>query len=255
MRFSRLTLDIAPTFEIAQSLYEDLPLTAVAEDFEAIFSSAYSVSLFTDWRGPRFNQVWLKRRVDSGEAALEPQFFGATPALAALHPIAGWPAENCTAQGGAPGAWYERLPHFRLEFLASSGEELQSEYFVPREHAVEALFALDGIRERIAPLLQVSEIRTVAADDLYMSPCFEQASVCLHFTWFRDWPAVRQLLPKIEEVLAPFRARPHWGKMTTLSPSAYRALYPKLPAFAELRETFDPEGKFRNAYVAGILAV
>jgi alditol oxidase len=247
---TKLTLDMVPAFEMRQDLYENLPLAQLEQHFDAIESSAYSVSLFTDWRSQRFTQVWLKRRVmDVADREVEPLWFGATRATAELHPIAGISAINCTAQLGLPGPWYERLPHFRMDFMPSSGEELQTEYFVPRQHAVAAFHAIDRLRDRVAPLLQISEVRTIAADTLWMSPCYQQASVAIHFTWKKDWDGVRQLLPLIEAELAPLNARPHWGKLFTMPPARVQALYEKLPDFQQLLRFYDPQGKFRNAFL------
>jgi len=247
---TKITLDIIPTFEVRQDVYENLPLARLEDHFEEIVSSAYSVSLFTDWQNERVNQVWLKRRVEEGAAVAAPsELFGATRAPADRHPIASLSAEPCTPQMGIAGPWHERLPHFRMEFTPSSGEELQSEYMVPRQHALAAIQAIDRIREHVAPLLQISELRTIAADDLWMSTCYQQASVAIHFTWKKDWPAVSQLLPLIEEQLAPFGARPHWGKLFTLPPKRLQSLYAKLPDFQALLRSYDPQGKFRNPFL------
>ena len=251
---TNLTLDVVPTFSVRQDVYENLPLDSIEDRFEEIESSAYSVSLFTDWRTSSFNQMWQKRlNTDSVQLDTPPVLFGATLATKPRHPLAGISAENCTEQLGVSGPWHERLPHFRIDFMPSAGEELQSEYLVPRRHACAALRALYEIREQIAPLLQISEIRTVAADNLWMSPCYREACVALHFTWIKDWPAVRGLLPHIEEALMPFDARPHWGKLFTTSPSRLQSLYPKLPEFRRLLLKYDPQGKFRNAYLDAIL--
>ena len=136
-----------------------------------------------------------------------------------------------------------------MAFTPSSGAELQSEYFVPREHAVAALRAIARLRELVAPLLLMSEVRTIAADTLWMSPCYQQACVAFHFTWLPDWPAVQQILPLIEAQLAPFTARPHWGKLFTLAPDQVRALYPRLADFQSLLRSYDPQGKFRNRFL------
>lgn len=247
---TKLTLNLVPAFEMRQDVYENLPLAQLEEHFDEIVASGYSVSLFTDWRSTRFNQVWVKRRMaDSATIEAEPQLYGATRATRQLHPIAGMPVEHCTQQLGVPGPWHERLPHFRMEFTPSSGEELQSEYFVPRQYAFAALHAIDSLREHVTPLLQISEIRTIAADDLWLSPCYQQACVAIHFTWEQNWPAVQQVLPLIEERLAPFNARPHWGKLFTMSPARLRTLYPKLPDFQRLLRAYDPQGKFRNMFL------
>ena len=247
---TKTTLDIVPTFAMRQEVYDDLPLAELEANFETIVSSAYSVSLFTDWQAAVFNQVWLKRRAEDGNAhASAPDFFTAVRATTPRHPIAALSAENCTTQLGIPGPWHERLPHFRMNFTPSSGAELQSEYFVPREHAVAALRAIAELREPIAPLLLISEVRTIAADNLWMSPCYRQACVAFHFTWRPDWSAVQRVLPLIEARLAPFSVRPHWGKLFTLAPAQVRAHYPRLPDFQELLRTYDPQGKFRNPFL------
>jgi alditol oxidase len=247
---TKLTLDVVPAFEVRQVAYENLPLANLAAHFDQIAGSAYSVSLFTDWQQERVNQVWLKHSITAG-APFEPipTLFEATPAPMRRHPITSLSAENCTEQMGIPGPWHERLPHFRLEFTPSSGEELQTEYLVPRQHAVAAFHAIYGLRDALAPLLQISEVRTIAADNLWMSPYYKQACVALHFTWYKDWDAVRQLLPLIETQLAPLDARPHWGKLFTMPPERVRTLYTKLPDFQRLLGAYDPHGKFRNAFL------
>ncbi len=252
---TQLTLDIVPTFAVRQDVYENLPMANLEAHFDEITASAYSVSLFTDWRSDSFDQLWLKSVVsDATTFDTVGERFGATAAIRPRHPLAGISAENCTQQGGVPGPWNERLPHFRMDFMPSAGEELQTEYLVPRRYACAALRALTAMREQIAPLLQISEIRTIAADDLWMSPCYHQDCVALHFTWLKDWPAVERLLPTLESELAPFDARPHWGKLFTTSPARLHALYPKLPDFRQLLHEVDPGGKFRNDYLDTILA-
>jgi xylitol oxidase len=247
---TQLTLDFVPAFDVRQYVYEGLPLDRLEQHFDAITSAADSVSLFTDWHGPRFNQVWLKQRM-SGVAHPEPprDFLGATPAGADRHPIDTMPAENCTPQMGVPGPWHERLPHFRAEHTPSSGEELQSEYFVPRHHALAALRAVYALRDRIAPLLQICEVRTIAADALWMSPCYHRASVSIHFTWKKQPSEVAELLPRLEAQLAPFGARPHWGKLFMMKVDRLAGLYPRFDDFRELLRAHDPGGKFRNAFL------
>jgi len=247
---TRVTLDIQPTFMMRQYVYENLPLSALKDHFDAIESSGYSVSLFTDWQKERVNEVWIKSRVEQGRAfQASPEFFGAKLATRNLHPIAELSAENCTEQMGVPGPWYERLPHFRMGFTPSAGKELQSEYFVPQQHAVEAILAVERLRDQVSPHLLISEIRAIAADQLWLSPCYEQACVTIHFTWKQDWPAVRKLLPVIEKELAPFHARPHWGKLFTTSPAELKGIYKRMPEFVELSRKYDPRGKFRNEFL------
>lgn len=247
---TRVTLDVTPSFTVRQSVYENLPLAQLEDHFEEITSSAYSVSLFTDWQEERIGQVWLKRRVGGdGEPAPAPRFFGATLAADHRHPIAALSAEACTEQMGIPGPWNERLPHFCADRTPSSGDELQSEYMVPRQHAVAAIRAVARLREPLAPLLWISEVRTIAADRFWMSPCYRQPCVALHFTWRSDWPAVRNLLPLLEDQIAPFDARPHWGKLFQVAPARVRSLYPRLPDFSQLLRAYDPGARFRNAFL------
>ena len=246
-----LTLDLVPAFRIRQYVYEGLSREQLDEHLPDIFASAYSVSFFTTWRGGPAGQVWRKFLAGPGDAPgpAPSRWLGATLAGRPVHPVPGMSAEYCTEQLGVPGPWHLRLPHFRLEFTPSSGEELQSEYLVPREHAIEALAAIDRIRDRVVPVLQISEIRTVAADDLWLSPSYRRPSVAIHFTWIKDTGAVLPVLAAIEDQLAPLLARPHWGKLFTTSPAVVRGLYERLPDFQRLRGHYDPAGKFGNEMV------
>ncbi|WP_158372892.1 FAD-binding protein [Cellulosimicrobium cellulans] len=249
----RVTLDVEPTYDVAQEVHTDLPWDAVLEHLDEITGSADSVSLFTDWAGPAVRQVWRKTRVAPG-AAYEPraELFGARPAPGPLHPLPGIDPVNCTQQLGVPGPWHERLPHFRLDFTPSNGDELQTEYLVPRAHAVEAIEAMRGLAPLVAPLLQVAEIRTMAGDDLWLSGAEGGDRVGLHFTWLPRQAEVEAVLPRIEAALAPFGARPHWGKLfaSVGGPGVDpRQLYPRLDDFRALVARTDPEGTFRNAFV------
>jgi xylitol oxidase len=247
---TKVTLDVQPTYMMRQYVYQDLPLAQMKEHFDAIEGSAYSVSLFTDWQKQRFNEVWIKSRVEPGvEFKATPEFFGAKLATKNLHPISELSAENCTEQMGVIGPWYERLPHFRMGFTPSAGKELQTEYFVPRQNAVDAILAVERLRDMVSPHLMITEIRTIAADNYWMSPCYKQDCVAIHFTWKQDWPAVREVLPVIEKELAPFKGRPHWGKLFTTSPATLKAIYGRMEEFIELARKYDPQGKFRNSFL------
>jgi xylitol oxidase len=247
---SKITLEMKPAFNMEQYVYRNLPLENLKENFENIMSSAYSVSLFTDWKNPYINQVWIKKQSDGSPSSLaEEEFYGAQPAEKDIHPIEEISAVNCTEQMGVPGSWHERLPHFRMNFTPSSGKELQSEFFVPRQNAVEAILAISRLGSQISPHLMISEIRSIAADQLWMSPCYNQECVAIHFTWEQDWSAVRKLLQVIERELAPFRARPHWAKLFTMAPAQLHPLYKKLPDFRDLLSFYDPKGKFRNEFL------
>ncbi|KPI18391.1 Alditol oxidase [Actinobacteria bacterium OK074] len=242
-----LTLDLEPDYAVEQHLFTELPLEGL--DFETVAASAYSVSLFTDWRSPGFRQVWLKRRADQPLS----DFPWAAPATEKLHPVPGMPAVNCTEQFGVPGPWHERLPHFRADFTPSSGEELQSEYLLPREHALAALQSLDAVRELLAPVVQTCEVRTVAADAQWLGPAYGRDTVALHFTWIADTAVVLPVVRRVEEALDPFGARPHWGKVFTTNTAVLRGRYPRLGDFAALAGELDPVGKFRNSFVRGVL--
>jgi xylitol oxidase len=247
---TKLTLVVCPSFQMQQDVYESLPLAQLEDRFDELTSLGYSVSLFTDWSSSTLNQVWLKRRVTDGVSLkTEPELLGARLATRRLHPISSLSAENCTEQMGICGPWYERLPHFRMGFTPSSGEELQSEYILPRQFAIPAFQEILTIKDHITPHLQISEVRTIAADNLWMSPCYRQDSAAIHFTWVKDWESVRRILPILEERLAQFSARPHWGKLFTMQPDRLQSLYPKLPEFRQLLKRFDPQGKFRNAFL------
>ncbi|MCT7356845.1 FAD-binding protein [Streptomyces sp. 15-116A] len=245
-----LTLDLEPAYVVEQHVFTELPLEGLdTATFETVMAAAYSVSLFTDWRAPGFRQVWLKRRTDQPL----PEFGYAVPAAEKMHPVPGMPAVNCTEQFGVPGPWHERLPHFRAEFTPSSGAELQSEYLMPRRHALDALRALDAIRQVVAPVLQTCEIRTVAADEQWLSPSYGRDTVAAHFTWIEDGAAVLPVVRRLEEALAPFDARPHWGKVFTTPAADLRARYPRLDDFRALVRSLDPGGTFRNRFVADVL--
>jgi xylitol oxidase len=239
-----LTLDVEPTYEVRQYVYDGLSHAAVLDHLDEALGAGYSVSLFTDWTGPVTYQAWVKRRAD--EPAAPRSWLGASLADGPRHPVPGMPTTHCTEQLGRPGPWHLRLPHFRLEFTPSSGEELQSEFFVPIERAAEALAAVDAVRDRVAPVLQISELRTIAADDLWMSPAQGRDSLAVHFTWIADTAAVTPVVEAVEERLAPLGARPHWGKIFHLDPDLVAPRYPRRDEFVGLMRRYDPKGVFRN---------
>ncbi|GHJ33118.1 MULTISPECIES: FAD-binding protein [Streptomyces] len=246
-----MTLDIEPAYDVAQWVWTGLPLDRLDDSFEEIFGAAYSVSVFTDWRSGE-GVVWLKCRTDlPGPPAPEEPWLGARPADRHHHPVPAMPPLHCTEQLGAPGPWHERLPHFRPDFTPSNGDELQSELLLPREAASAAFAALRGLGERIAPVVQVSEVRTVAADELWLSPAYGRDSVAFHFTWVPDHEAVMEVVAAMEEELLPLGARPHWGKLTSATPERILSSYDRAADFARLLAGHDPAGKFRNAYLEG----
>ena len=242
---THLTLDLVPAFRVRQQVRTGLELGHARDHFDALTGAAYSVSLFTDWRAARFTQVWLKQL----DGAPAPDLPWTVPATAPMHPVPGVDPVHCTPQDGVPGPWHERLPHFRPEFVPSSGEELQSEYLLPRAHAPAALDALAALRTVLAPVLQICEVRTVAADRLWLSPAHGRDTVAFHFTWIKDPAAVTPVLGRLETALAPYGARPHWGKLFTTDPATVRGLYPRAADFQALAAALDPGGKFTNAFL------
>lgn len=253
---TRVTLDIQPTFDVRQDVYFGLPWSTLLADVEAITSCAYSVSLFTDWVGDSIETLWLKTRMDDATPASMPatMFDAVAAAPEVTRPISVGD-DNFTQIGGVPGAWCDRLPHFRLDVPPSMGDEIQSEYFVDRAHSAEALTAVRTLGASIAPHLLVTELRTIAADELWMSMAYGRDSLAIHFTWQNHPEAVRALLPQIEAALEPWASRPHWGKWNCLEAPDVAALYPRAADFARLADHVDPRHQFRNRYLARVLGL
>ena len=247
---TRVTLDVEPSYQVRQRVFEGLEWSDLFEHFDAITSSGYSVSVFTRW-GETVDQVWIKTRADSAGLASVPDdgLFGAVPSTQHRHPILGLDPVNCTPQLGVAGPWADRLPHFRMGFTPSAGEELQSEYIVHRSDAVAAIEAMRGVAAAVQPLIQVSEIRTIAADALWMSPQYGRDTVALHFTWSPEPTAVRRALAEVERVLARFEARPHWGKLFLAGAGEIAPLYERHGDFVALLDRLDPRAAFRNDWL------
>jgi alditol oxidase len=245
---TRITLDVEPAYQVSQRVFEGLTWDALFEHFDDITSSGYSVSVFTRW-GETTEQVWVKIRVTDAPEQPGTELFGAWAATTERHPILGMDPVNATKQLGVPGAWSDRLPHFRMGFTPSAGDEIQSEYIVARRHAFAAIEAIHSLAGAVRPLLQISEIRTIAADELWLSPQYRQDAIAIHFTWKRDDDGVRRVLADVEAALAPFAARPHWGKMFLAESDVTSGLYERLPDFSRLVERLDPRGAFRNEWL------
>jgi alditol oxidase len=214
---TKVTLQVQPTFKMKQVVYQNMPMAALEKDFEKIMASGYSVSLFTDWKNKNVSEVWIKVKSDDVKEFAQ-EFYGAKLATKNLHPIASADPVNCTDQMGVDGTWYERMPHFKMGFTPSSGKELQAEYFVNIKDAYQAFMAVEKLNQKVAPLLFITEIRTIAADEIPMSPFYKKTCLAIHFTWKQEVDAVMALLPEVEKALEPFGARPHWGKVFTLQP-------------------------------------
>jgi xylitol oxidase len=248
---THLTLEVEPSYQMTQVVYQDLSFNELAQNFEAIMNTGYSLSLFTNWQHHEAWEVWIKRRVDqAGVAAPPAMFYGATLAKVKLHPVLDQDAEKTTDQLNDVGKWYERLPHFKMEFTPSTGREIQTEYFVPFESAYQAVLAVESLRDQITPHLYVTELRAIAEDDLWMSMAYERRSLAIHFTWKPQWDAVLKVIPLVEAKLRPFSPRPHWGKVNTLLAAEIEPLYPRVDDFKGLMKHYDPRAKFVNAYMS-----
>lgn len=245
---TRLVLDVQPTYLVRQDVYRHVPWNMVLDAFDEVMASAYSVSLMGDFGHPTIHQLWQKTRVDTDHQSdpVPTSLYGGTWYDDAEEP----PGHSLNVRGGVPGPWSERLPHFRMDAPPSvGGDELQSEYFIDRRHAVAALSALRTLGARISPHLHAAEIRTVAADDLWLSPAYQRESLCIGFTWRKHPNEVMALLPNIEALLDDYEPRPHWGKLFTLDQDKLTRRFPKLSDFLEVRAARDPNGKFSNSFI------
>lgn len=249
---TRVELHVEPTYDVAQTVFAGADLDAIEENFDAVFSAATSVSVFTRWRAEPDAQIWLKRRVDREGPWPGGPAYGVPPRQSPLHPLEQLDPVHCTPQLGEPGPWHERLPHFRAEFTPSAGDEIQAEYLLPRHQAVHAIRSVRSLHERITPLLHVTEIRTMRADDLWLSPAYGTDTVGIHFTWHRD-EQIYDVLPAIEEILLPLGARPHWGKVTCATPERVTSAFPRWTDFVRLVERVDPAGVFRSPFVTTLI--
>ena len=241
---THLTLDIEPAYKMSQQVHLDVPLEELQDRFDDVFRAGYSVSAFTDWHSDRAN-VWIKRRMDLPA----PKWTAGRPAQHGVHPVPGMSPELCTEQLGVVGPWHERLAHFRSGPNLGPGNELQSEVFLPRPAAKQAIAALREIASLVAPTLLVSEMRTVRSDDLWLSPAYGRDTVAFHFTWTADESAVLPSLAAVEERLMPLDPRPHWGKITSMIPRQIFTRYERAPDFERLMVEYDPTFKFRNGFV------
>ncbi len=247
-----LDLDVEPTYDVRQDLYAHLRWSDVVERIDEVLASAYSVSVFGRWNDADPTEVLMKSRTTDDRSTAD--WIGGTeavPAATASLTLGG--GDHITARG-TPGPWSDRLPHFRGDRQPSFGAEIQSEWFVPAAEAAAALRAVTDLAAATAgeltALLIVSEIRGIHSDDLWMSPAQGRETVALHFTWRREPAAVLAMVRRVEDALAPFGARPHWGKVWDRVDHDH---HPRLADFRALAERVDPAGTFRNALVERVL--
>jgi alditol oxidase len=247
---TEVELAVEPTYEVRQNVYEDLPWESLDANFDEVLGAGYSVSVMTDFAGPSADLVWVKERLGAGEPqATPPALFGAQAATTQLHPTRGNDPVHCTPQLGLAGPWYNRLPHFLLEFTPSTGSEIQSEYLFDRRHGAGVIEALRGLGPSIGALVKSAEIRTVAADELWLSPAYGVDSAAVHFTWQPNSEEVQKIVVRIETALEPFAVRPHWAKVFGRPSRPWDVLYPRLPDFWALARSYDPDRKFTNAFL------
>ena len=242
-----LTLDLVPAFAVRQYVYDDLPAGELIGHFDDIWAPPTASACSPG--GQAAGTTRCGSSTGTATRRTSRRACPARPAHGPRHPVPGMPVATTTGQEGVPGPRHERLPHFRLGFTPSAGAELQTEYLLPRQAAIPAIEALTGLGALIAPVLQTSEIRTVAADQAWLSTAYHQDSVALHCTWILDPGAVRPVIAAVEEVLVPLGARPHWGKVSGMTPQAVRACYPRWDDFRALARSLDLAGKFRNDFM------
>jgi xylitol oxidase len=243
-------LKIEPTFEIRQVIYPEIPLDVLQRNFDQIMGTAYSVSYFTDWSSAQVGNLWCKFR----DSEVIPESVGGSAnADKKFHPIPSVDPVACTDQLGESGDWHQRLSHFKLEFTPSVGEEIQTEFFVDRKDAAAAIEAISKLGEEITPLLWITELRTIAADDLWLSGAYQRDTLAIHFTWKKDL-AIYPVIEKVEAALRPYNYRPHWGKVFTADGKYLSSVYPKMSEFKALVEALDPASKFENTFTRRILA-
>jgi len=245
---TRVTLDVQPEFQVAQCVYEGLAWDKLLANLDEIMALGYSVSVFTQW-GQQAGSIWVKRTASAEDWPAD--IHGATRAMVNRHPISELDAQNSTDQLGQYGRWSDRLPHFKMGFTPSNGEEIQSEFHLPRKHGAAAIEALLSIRDKFAHLVQAGELRTVAADELWLSPQYHRDTLSFHFTWVRDQEAVNAAVGHIEQALSPFAALPHWGKVFT--ERNIGAKYEKLAEFVRLRDRMDSERRFSNPWLEDVV--
>ncbi len=245
---TRVTVDIQPTYDLCQEVLEDLPWEPLIEDFANVFSSGYSVSVFTQFKEEKAGLLWRKHKMTENWKAPS-DHFGARPATKNRHPIDGYDGEICTPQLLQPGPWCDRLPYFDIDQTPSAGVEIQTEYMIDIARAADALLALREFEPRMSHVLMVSELRTIAADELWLSTAYGRDTAAIHFTWYQDVPGVNAVLPELEAVLAPFAPRAHWGKVFALDAATLDSRYPRYDDFRQLRRRVDPRGAFISPFI------
>lgn len=246
--FTKIKMRIIPSFSVKQFVYENIGIQVVAENFDTVFNSAYSVSYFSNWAKNSTGQIWMKFLDDSSSDNLSDNWLGANQAKAKQHPVKINNPDPCTDQLGISGKWLYRLPHFKLDSSPASGDEVQTEYLVDRKYVNEYIQDLRAIGDEIAPRVYATEIRTIKSDELWLSGAYQRETVGFHFTWKKSDTLV-DFLPRIEEILGKHHGRPHWAKLFSVRSDELSARYPKYSDFEALLKKYDPKQKFRNKFI------
>jgi len=242
-----VTLHVVPTYQIRQDVYRQIPWESFYEDPKLGTSAGYSVSLFTKWGGAKIDQLWAKSMI--GDLQPPATLYGQSAEGNSLVELAPGVGANLTQQGGVPGPWLDRLPHFRLDATPSAGNEIQTEYFLNRDAAIEAMREINKISSLINPTLVISEIRTIAQDSAWLSPMKQEDKIALHFTWKNERQSVSKAVDLVERALAPFAPIPHWGKVHHFDERRLALRHEKLSEARATFDSLDPAGKFSSEYL------
>lgn len=243
-------LSVVESYQMRQDIYRDIPWAYFLEDPARLSAAGYSVSLFGKWGSDTIDQAWVKSRVSDGTPPAE--IAGIRAATESLKELAPGVGDNLTEQAGRPGPWLHRLPHFRLDATPSAGDEIQTEYFFTRDQIVGAIEVVHSLAHEVNPVLIITEIRSIAQDDAWLSPMRRGDSIALHFTFKNDVPAVTRVVEKLEAALAPFNPIPHWGKVNGFTGEQLAAVHPKLAEARTVFDELDPEGKFSSPYLRSL---
>jgi len=245
-----IELAVEPAFDVEQAVHNRLSWSRLHPSLDEVFDAAYSVSVFTDWRD--HVQLWTKRRVD--QATLDhATLHDGVQASQPEHPVPGADASSCTNQQ-EPGLWSHRLPHFRSDEVPSVGAEVQSEFFVERALMGQAIERLRSIGDALEPVIMVSEIRTIGADNIWLSPQYQRDCAAFHFTWHHDVVAAHAAADLVTDTLAPLRPIPHWGKVFDPRRFDFDQLYPNLRSALACFQEWDPTSTFTNAWMRNTIS-
>ena len=238
-----LTLEVQPTYRARQDVYQGLSWDAALETLDDITGAGYSVSIFTRWDADLLGDVWVKSRLEADDDPISDGLLDGARRVEA-NPLEG--VADLTELGGVPGPWMLRLPHFRLDGQPSFGDEIQSEYFVTRSDAPAALRAVRELAPLVQPHLFVSELRTAASDDLWLSPAYQRDVLAIHFTWHNDPAGVRSVSAARRGGAGSVPGAPALGQAAPVRCRSGRARAPSPRRRARRVRAAGPRGSFRE---------